>query len=199
IQKPGATVHWAGDEVVAVAAVSEGIAEEAVRAIKVQYEPMPYLVSDAEAPAGAGTEAGPMSQEDIWDMQGDIPDAQLAQTIEKRGVSFEQGEAKLGEMKKFGMPEVILEAIRKARYTPLAEGQPSSPYQKAAAITQGDPDKTFSEAEVVSEGLYGIPVITHCCLEAHGSTSEWPDANNLLMHVSTQNVTGIAGQLAEPL
>ena len=202
IQKAGASVHWAGDEVVAVAAVSEGAAEDAVRAIKVRYEPMTYLVSDAEPPAGAGAEAGPMSQDDIWDMQGDIPDAQLAQTIEKRGVSFQQGEAKLGEMKKFGMPEVILEAIRKAHYTPLGEGQagqPSSPYQKAAAITQGDPDKTFADAEVVSDGLYGIPVITHCCLEAHGSTSEWTDPNHLLTHVSTQNVTGIAGQLAEPL
>src|SRR5215831_7918367 len=35
IQKPGATIHWAGDEVVAIAAVDEASAEDAARAIKV--------------------------------------------------------------------------------------------------------------------------------------------------------------------
>src|ERR1700722_6686894 len=40
IQKPGSTVQWAGDEVVAVAAVDEPTAEDAVRSIKVKYQPM---------------------------------------------------------------------------------------------------------------------------------------------------------------
>src|ERR1700680_3023360 len=35
IQKPGRTVQWAGDEVVAVAAIDEPTAEDAVRAITV--------------------------------------------------------------------------------------------------------------------------------------------------------------------
>src|ERR1700746_3678253 len=59
VQKPGSTIHWAGDEVVAVAAVDEATAEDAVRAIKVQYQPMPHLVSDAEPPAGAPETPGP--------------------------------------------------------------------------------------------------------------------------------------------
>ena len=70
---------------------------------------------------------------------------------------------------------------------------------EGTAQTIGDPDKTFSEAEVVSEGLYGIAAITHCCLESHGSISEWPEADKLFVHMSTQNVSGIAGQMAEPL
>ena len=37
----------------------------------------------------------------------------------------------------------------------------------------GDPDKAFQEADAVSEGFYGIPVITHCCLEPHGQTIQW--------------------------
>ena len=38
IQKPGTEIFWAGDEVVGVAAVDEPTAEDAIRAIKVQYE-----------------------------------------------------------------------------------------------------------------------------------------------------------------
>src|SRR6185295_3882637 len=32
----------------------------------------------------------------------------------------------------------------------------------------GDPDKAIQDAEAISDGVYGIPVITHCCLEPHG-------------------------------
>ena len=43
-------------------------------------------------------------------------------------------------------------------------------------------------------------VITHCCLETHGAITEWEDENKkLLVHISTQAVSGIAGQMAEPL
>src|SRR5437016_9378926 len=38
IQSAGSTIHWAGDEVVAIAAVDESIAEDAARAIKVKYQ-----------------------------------------------------------------------------------------------------------------------------------------------------------------
>jgi xanthine dehydrogenase YagR molybdenum-binding subunit len=62
----------------------------------------------------------------------------------------------------------------------------------------GDPDKGFQEAEVVIEGLYGIPVITHCCLEPHGQVLEWQD-KNFTVYTSTQNVSGMAGQYAQPL
>lgn len=62
----------------------------------------------------------------------------------------------------------------------------------------GDPDKAFQEAEVVSEGTYGIPVITHCCLEPHGQSVEW-NGNNINYWPSTQNVSGIGGDLAKSL
>jgi xanthine dehydrogenase YagR molybdenum-binding subunit len=58
--------------------------------------------------------------------------------------------------------------------------------------------KLLKEAEVVVEGHYGIQVITHCCLETHGSTCEWKDGK-LIAHLSTQNVSGTAGQFAGPL
>ncbi|MGH9658628.1 MAG: xanthine dehydrogenase family protein molybdopterin-binding subunit, partial [Bryobacteraceae bacterium] len=63
----------------------------------------------------------------------------------------------------------------------------------------GDPDKGFREADVTSEGYYAIPVITHCCLEPHGQVSEWKTDNTINMWPSTQNVTGIGGDLAKQL
>ncbi|HET8549057.1 MAG TPA: molybdopterin cofactor-binding domain-containing protein, partial [Bryobacteraceae bacterium] len=60
----------------------------------------------------------------------------------------------------------------------------------------GDPDKAFSEADVVSEGHYGIPVITHCCLEPHGAVAEWK-GDKVNFWPSTQAVSTIAGDLAK--
>jgi len=58
--------------------------------------------------------------------------------------------------------------------------------------------RLFDESDVVVQGHYGIPVITHTCLETHGSTCSW-DGDKLTAHLSTQNVSGTAGQFAGPL
>src|SRR5579864_8967336 len=50
IQKPGTIAQWAGDDIVAIAALDESIAEDAARLVNVQYQPMTHLVSDAEPP-----------------------------------------------------------------------------------------------------------------------------------------------------
>jgi len=127
VQGPGTEIFWWYDEVVAVAAVDEPTAEDAARAIKVEYEKLPHLVDDYE----------------------------LAKAGDKAKLAGEQ--------------------------------------------VEGDPDKAFQEADVVSEGEYGAAIMTHCCLEAHGAVCEWETDKNLLVHVSTQNVSGIAGQMAGPL
>src|SRR4030088_184014 len=89
IQKVGSTVPWAGDDIVAVAAGDESTAEDAARLIKVTYQPLPHLVSDAEPPAGAGEAAGPMSQDDLDDaISNQMPDNQLTQYLQEHGVSF---------------------------------------------------------------------------------------------------------------
>jgi len=126
IQGPGSDIQWMGGEIAAVAAVDEPTAEDAIRAIRVEYEPLPHLVKDND-PKAAGDNAKPMGEQ-----------------------------------------------------------------------VKGEPDRAFQEADVVIEGDYGLNVITHCCLEAHGAISEW-DGENLLVHASTQNVSGIANQMAGPL
>jgi xanthine dehydrogenase YagR molybdenum-binding subunit len=128
IQDAGKEILWSGDEIVYVAAEREEIAEDALRRIKIEYEPLPFLVNE----------------EDISQAQG---------------------------------------------YT-----------KPALNKVVGDPKAAFDAADlVVSEGYYGIPVITHCCLESHGDVAEWTDADNLRVWASTQGVSAIGGQFAEPL
>ena len=200
VQGPGSTIHWEGDEIVAVAAVDELTAEDAVRAIKVEYQQLPYLVTDTEPPQGSAEGQGPLSMDDIDDMlDNQVPSQQMVNQIQQYGITAKPSEDTLKGLKSDGATDAVLDAIRAAAVHPEAGSKPKSNYQKTAAQTLGDPDKAFAEAEVVSEGLYGVPVITHCCLESHGSISEWTDADHLFTHISTQNVSGIAGQMAEPL
>jgi xanthine dehydrogenase YagR molybdenum-binding subunit len=199
IQRPGSTLQWAGDEVVAVAAVDETSAEDAIRLIKVKYQPLPHLVSDAEVPADAGEVIGPVSADDIDDALSKMPDQQLIAYLQQNGVGFKVDEDYVKELRDEGVPDAMIEAIRKAPHHEVNNAVSRSAYQKEAEESQGDPDKAFAEADVLSEGLYGAQAITHCCLETHGSTAEWPDKDHLLVHISTQNVSGIAAQMAEPL
>ncbi|HYK91170.1 MAG TPA: xanthine dehydrogenase family protein molybdopterin-binding subunit [Acidobacteriota bacterium] len=65
--------------------------------------------------------------------------------------------------------------------------------------TDGDPDQGFKQAEVVTEGFYSIPVIAHCCLESHGSVTEWEGEDHLNLWLSTQAVSASAQGIATPL
>src|SRR5215472_11280615 len=62
----------------------------------------------------------------------------------------------------------------------------------------GDPDKAFQDAEAVSDGVYGIPVITHCCLEPHGAVVQF-QGDQVMAWPSTQFVTGWANTMAPNL
>jgi xanthine dehydrogenase YagR molybdenum-binding subunit len=67
-----------------------------------------------------------------------------------------------------------------------------------AAFEEKELERLFKEAAAVVEGRYGIRVITHMCLEPHGSTCDWKDGK-LTAHLSTQNVSGTAAQFGGPL
>ena len=70
--------------------------------------------------------------------------------------------------------------------------------KSAGEQVKGDPDKAFQEADATVEGQYGIPVITHCCLEPHGKVIEWK-GDQVNFWPSTQNVSGIGGDLSNNL
>ena len=200
VQEPGTKVQWAGDEIVAVAAIDESTAEDAIRAIKVKYQKLDFLVSDGEPPEGAGSSQGPLSGDDIDDMlSNQVPSAQIVGQIKQYGLTEKIDEDGLKELKADGATDDVLNAIRGAAVHPESPSAEHARYQRAAAITQGNPEQAFKEAEVVARGMYGCSVIAHCCLESHGSTSQWTDPNHLFVHISTQNVSGIAGQMSEQL
>src|SRR5438270_608716 len=93
IQKVGTEIHWAGDEIVGVAAVDEPTAEDAVRAVKVEYQELPYNVSDAEPPPGAAEEQGPLGMDDIGDMlDNQVPERQIVEQIKQYGITFQPDE-----------------------------------------------------------------------------------------------------------
>jgi xanthine dehydrogenase YagR molybdenum-binding subunit len=64
------------------------------------------------------------------------------------------------------------------------------------AATKGDVEAGFKAADAVAEGTYGVPVISHQCLESHGLVAEWDAEGGLTVWCSTQATVSIAGQLA---
>ncbi len=199
IQQPGTEIQWAGSEVAAVAAVDEATARDALRAIKVEYQVLPHFVNDWAEPKGAQEDTGPLSTDDLRNLFiNQVPMPQIISQIQSKGISFQVGDPMVETLRRNQVPDTVINALKSAPVKPAVE-KPTSPYKKSGAQTTGDPDKAFAECDTVSEGLYGAPVITHCCLESHGSAAWWPDKDHLEFRVSTQNVSGIASQLGEPL
>ena len=58
--------------------------------------------------------------------------------------------------------------------------------------------RSFQEADATSEDTYGIPVLTHCCLEPHGQTIAIK-GDRAEYFPSTQNVYGIASDIGRAL
>ncbi|MBZ5586249.1 MAG: xanthine dehydrogenase family protein molybdopterin-binding subunit, partial [Acidobacteriia bacterium] len=103
--------------------------------------------------------------------------------------------------------EAALDAVRKIKveyevlphFVREEDLSKAGEHGKAAGETLvGDPDQAFQSAEAVSEGQYGIPVVTHNCLETHGQVSQW-QGQQLHVWPSTQYISGSAPQLAPNL
>jgi len=103
--------------------------------------------------------------------------------------------------------EVAREAVRhiKVEYEVLPHfvneadlGKAGSRGKAAGEKVTGDPEKAMQDAEAVSEGTYGIPVITHCCLEPHGLVIQW-QGDQVQAWPSTQFVSGWPNTLAPNL
>jgi xanthine dehydrogenase YagR molybdenum-binding subunit len=103
--------------------------------------------------------------------------------------------------------EIAREAVRKIKveYEVMPHlvneadlGKAGARGKAAGEKVTGDPEKAFQEAEAVSDGVYGIPVITHCCLEPHGLVIQW-QGDQVSAWPSTQFVTGWPNTLATNL
>ncbi|MEK7683785.1 MAG: xanthine dehydrogenase family protein molybdopterin-binding subunit [Verrucomicrobiota bacterium] len=99
--------------------------------------------------------------------------------------------------------ELAQEAIGliKVTYKPLphqvVDDNPSLSTDKPSKRDAGDVDKAFAEPGlVVAKGEYGLPVITHCCMESHGQVAEVRDGE-LHLWASTQNVSRYSDRMGE--
>lgn len=82
IQKPGAEIQWSLDEVAAVAATSEALAEAALKAIKVEYEVLPHFVTEEKL--AAAPQVNPGKEE----VEGDAAGALAAAEVKIKGSYF---------------------------------------------------------------------------------------------------------------
>jgi len=199
VQGPGSEIHWAGDDIVVVAAVDEPTAGDAARAVKVEYEKLPHFVNDFDQPQNVQEDTSPLDQSDIVGMlRNQMPDGQIIARVNQKGLSFTVGQPMVEAMRANKVSEDVIKAVQSAK---VREGgaKSTSPYKKEAEQVKGEPAAAFKDADVVSEGIYGCPVITHCCLETHGSIAEWTDDDHLLVHISTQNVSGVPNEYAQAL
>ncbi|MBZ5522760.1 MAG: xanthine dehydrogenase family protein molybdopterin-binding subunit [Acidobacteriia bacterium] len=198
VQGPGSEIHWAGDDIVVVAAVDELTASDAARAVKVEYEKLPHFVNDFDQPKNVQDDSSPLDQSDLRGMiVNQMPDAQMIARINQKGISFTVGQPMVDAMRANKVSEDVIKALQSAKVRDSEKS--TSPYKKEVEQVKGEPAAAFKDADVVSEGVYGCPVITHCCLESHGSIAQWTDDDHLMVNLSTQNVSGVSNEYAQAL
>ncbi len=106
-------------------------------------------------------------------------------------VAAESEEAAIEAAAKVNLQLKVLEHQVDDNDPALSTGRPSN-------RSEGNLDEGFAGADVVVEGEYGIPVITHCCLEPHGQVTEVKDGN-LYVWPSTQNVSRYSNQFGDEI
>lgn len=102
--------------------------------------------------------------------------------------------------------EIATEAARlvKVKFTPqehqVVDKDPQLSKDRPTTKNVGkaeDLDKAFADGDsVTSNGIYGLPVIAHCCLEPHGQVCEVKDGE-LYVWPSTQNVSRYSDRLGD--
>jgi xanthine dehydrogenase YagR molybdenum-binding subunit len=130
----GKELYFAGDEILAVAADTEEHVKDVLRAVKIEFDPLDHVMSEAE---------------------------------------------------------VLKNPDKKTTPGPLAGNL--SPGKEA---TKGDVAAAFPQADAVVEAIYGVPTISHQCLETHGLVAEWGADGGLTVWASTQATVSVANALA---
>jgi len=99
--------------------------------------------------------------------------------------------------------EIAIEAARlvKVQYTPqehqVVDTDPELSKDKPTNRQTGNTEEAFEDEDSVTvNGMYGLPVITHCCLESHGQVTEVKNGE-LYIWPSTQNVSKYSDRLGE--
>jgi xanthine dehydrogenase YagR molybdenum-binding subunit len=135
IAKEGTELYYAGDEILALAADTEEHALDAARAVKVEYEVLPFSVKEDDVTKDFATTS------------------------------------------------------------PLGPKRDQKNVRPPATQESDTFGAGMKAAEVTVEGSYGMPCISHQCLESHGLVAEWDKDGKLTVWSSTQAVVGNADEL----
>ena len=98
--------------------------------------------------------------------------------------------------------EIATEAVRRVQVEykvlehQVVDTNPDLSKDKPSQRETGKVDEGFTQSDITHTGQYGIPVISHCCLEAHGQVTEVKDGE-LYIWPSTQNVSKYSDRLGE--
>src|SRR5688572_12307474 len=116
IQQPGAEVHWVGDEIVAVAAVDERTAEDALRAVKIEFQKLPHFVDDFTEPRDVAEDTGPLARPDLGNLfNNQVPEPQIIEAIQKKGIAFEVTPQYLENLRRNEVGEEVIKALQSAK------------------------------------------------------------------------------------
>ncbi|RPI52777.1 MAG: xanthine dehydrogenase family protein molybdopterin-binding subunit [Acidobacteria bacterium] len=152
---------YQGEPVLAVAAIDELTAAEAIEKIKVRWEPLPFSV-DPVASLLPGA-MNPRVEGNVWIRPAPPQPGQPPGIPEVQDVKWTEAEA---------------EEYRAGRLPMGKETDPSWSY--------GDIDAGFKKAALVLDETFVTPNTSHQCLEARSSMAYWQNGK-LHIHLSTQS------------
>lgn len=154
-------IRWDGELIAAVAADRPELAEDAIKAIKVEYEVLEHFVDEA-----------------------DLKGAEKAKRLQPLG--------------KKAKAESVKPAAKPAPDAKKDDSKKKDEKKDDTGAVDAAFEAALKAAKVVHKGYYGIVTISHMCLEPHGSHCEWK-GDELAVHHSTQNVSGMPANFAEGL
>ncbi len=157
------TIRWASQEIMAVAAVDEATATQALALVEIEYDVMPAMVSMEEARA---SDAAP-----IYGTRRSRKPMAMPNSSE-------------------GAPPLRLPWNGNTR-GPMTIFSKNGGKAKRAIRAARDGEGTLVEDTWVTQ-----PQV-HTTLEPHAAVAQWPTANTLKVHLSTQAVRACAEDLAE--
>ncbi len=168
-----ADITYVGQPILAVAAISDEIAENALELINVQYEYRPFVTDPLESLVEGGPDA--------------YPDGNV---LNQAGPLADENDTIRGGFQTIKWPAEEVERLR--------NGQEPRNVDFAAGWTYGDLDAAFAESEVIVEESFVTAGTPHHCMEPRSSMAYWENGK-CYFHGSFQSQSAVNEGLAEML
>jgi xanthine dehydrogenase molybdenum-binding subunit len=194
---------YQGEPILAVAAVDEKTAAEAIEAIEVVYEPLPFVVDPIESlrPTGANARV----QGNVWARPAAPPPAAAApaagaaagaQGAPARGQAADAGRGGRGRGGAAGPPPPQITVLKWTDDDFKNAGEGQMPTGKATdEWTFGKVDEAMKAADLVLDETFMTQSTGHQPLETRSAMAYWQNGK-LYLHGSTQSTVQTVGSVA---